>query len=139
MICKIIHKIRKEGFMKENILIALAILILATMWVQISNTNTKSRYDVVTGSNMITILVDKKTGETWRNCICGEKSNVPGCWEKMVTLNPEPFNKPQGEVKALKKMSALIKKQEKLQKELEKTKQNQPTEQGQNQPLKIGG
>ena len=79
--------------MKENILIGLAVLILATMWLQIANMNTKNRYDVVTGSNMLTILVDKKTGETWRNCICGEKSNVPGCWEKMVTLNPENFNK----------------------------------------------
>ena len=116
--------------MKENILIALAVLILATMWIQITNMNTKNRYDVVTGSNMMTILVDKKTGETWRNCICGEKSNVPGCWEKMVTINPEPFNKPQGEVKALKKMAKLIKKQEKLQKELNK---NIPAETQNNQ------
>ncbi len=130
--------------MRENILIGLAVLILATMWIQIANTNTKSRYDVVTGSNMITILVDKKTGETWRNCVCGEKSNVPGCWEKMVTINPETFNKPQGEVKALKKMAKLIKKQEKLQKELDKTKQQAPAEkqeaqQNQNEPIRIGG
>mgnify|MGYP001149684206 CR=1 FL=1 len=108
------------------------------------NAYTKSRYDVVTGSNMITILVDKKTGETWRNCVCGEKSNVPGCWEKMITLNPESFNKPQGEVKALKKMAKLIKKQEKLQKELDKTKQQAPAQkqeaqQNQNEPIRIGG
>ncbi len=127
--------------MRENILIALAVLILTTMWIQIANMNTKNRYDVVTGSNMITILVDKKTGETWRNCVCGEKSNVPGCWEKMLTINPEPFNKPQGEVKALKKMAKLIKKQEKLQKELEKTKQQTPAQkqevqQSQNEQLK---
>ena len=127
--------------MRENILIALAVLILATMWIQIANMNTKNRYDVVTGSNMITILVDKKSGETWRNCVCGEKSNVPGCWEKMLTINPEPFNKPQGEVKALKKMAKLIKKQEKLQKELEKTKQQTPAQkqevqQSQNEQLK---
>ena len=49
--------------MKENILIGLAVLILATMWLQIANMNTKNRYDVVTGSNMLTILVDKKPGE----------------------------------------------------------------------------
>ena len=115
------RKIRmKRGYnMKDNILIVLAVLIIATMWFQIANTNTKKRNDVVTSNNMLTILVDKKTGETWRNCICGEKSNVPGCWEKMVTLNPEPFNKPVGEVKAVKKMQALIKKQEKLQKEMQ--------------------
>ena len=56
--------------MKENILITLAILILATMWFQIANTG-KNRYDVITSNSMLTILVDKKTGETWRNCICG--------------------------------------------------------------------
>ena len=115
------RKIRmKRGYnMKDNILIVLAVLIIATMWFQIANSNTKNRYDVVTSNNMLTILVDKKTGETWRNCICGEKSNVTECWEKMVTLNPEPFNKPVGEVKAVKKMQALIKKQEKLQKEMQ--------------------
>ena len=48
--------------MRENILIGLAVLILATMWIQIANTNTKSRYDVVTGSNMIKKQV--KLGET---------------------------------------------------------------------------
>ena len=118
------HRKKKERFyMKENILITLAILILATMWFQIANTG-KNRYDVITSNSMLTILVDKKTGETWRNCICGEKSNVPGCWEKMITINPEPFNKPAGEVKALKKMEKLIKKQQKLQQE--KNTQVQP-------------
>ncbi len=102
--------------MKENILIGLAVLILATMWFQISNQNANERYDVITGSNMLTILVDKKTGNTWRNCICGEKTPIPGCWEKMNTLNAEDFNKPVGEAKTAKKMAAL---QKKLQ-------QNQP-------------
>lgn len=111
--------------MKENILVVLAVLILATMWCQIANQAQKNRYEVVTGNNMLTILVDKKTGETWRNCICGEKSNVPGCWEKMVTLNPENFNKPTGEAKAVKKMISLQKKQAKLQEKLSKT-QPQP-------------
>ena len=48
--------------MRDNILIVLAVLILATMWFQISTQNTKYRYDVITGSNMLTILVDKKQG-----------------------------------------------------------------------------
>ena len=120
----------KEKKMKENILVVLAVLILATMWCQIANQAQKNRYEVVTGNNMLTILVDKKTGETWRNCICGEKSNVPGCWEKMVTLNPENFNKPTGEAKAVKKMISLQKKQAKLQEKLSKT-QPQPQAQPQ--------
>ncbi len=96
--------------MKENILIALVILIFAGLFIQIGKANNADRYEVVTGSNMLTILVDKKTGETWRNCICGEKSNVPGCWEKMITINSESFNKPIGEAKTAKKMAKLQKK-----------------------------
>ena len=89
--------------MKENILITLVLLILAGMLFGCKCCN-NNRYEVVSGPNMLTILVDKKTGETWRNCICGDKSNVPGCWEKMITINPESFNKPYGEAKAIDKM-----------------------------------
>ena len=96
--------------MKENILIVLAVLILAGMVFQ-CNCYKNNRYEVVSGGNMLTILVDKKTGETWRNCICSPDSNVPGCWEKMVTLNSESFNKPIGEAKAIEKMIKLQKKQ----------------------------
>ena len=96
--------------MKENIIIILAVLILAGMVCQCKCCN-NNRYEVVSGSNMLTILVDKKTGETWRNCICSPDSNVPGCWEKMFTLNTEPFNKPVGEAKAIKKMLNMQKKQ----------------------------
>jgi hypothetical protein len=101
--------------MKENILIvALLVLILGTSLAEIGVKASKDRYEVVTAPNMLTILVDKTTGETWRNCICSEKSNVPGCWEKMATINPEEFNKPVGEAKAVKKM---IKLQQKLAKQ----------------------
>ena len=102
--------------MRENIVIvALLVLILGATFAEIGVKSSKDRYEVVTAPNMLTILVDKKTGETWRNCICTDKSNVPGCWEKMVTINPEEFNKPVGEVKALKKMIKLQKKLQKLQ------------------------
>lgn len=98
--------------MKENILIvALLVLILGATFAEIGVKASQDRYEVVTAPNMLTILVDKRTGETWRNCICGDKSNVPGCWEKMVTINSETFNKPVGEAKALKKMERLLKKQ----------------------------
>ena len=103
--------------MKENILIALALLILAGMFLQGCKYSKNNRYEVVTGNSMLTILVDKKTGETWRNCICGDKSNVPGCWEKMITINPESFNKPYGEAKAIDKM---IKHKKKVIQEQEK-------------------
>lgn len=102
--------------MKENIVIvALLVLILGATFAEIGVKSSKDRYEVVTAPNMLTILVDKKTGETWRNCICSDKSNVPGCWEKMATINPEEFNKPVGEARAIKKMIKLQKKLQKLQ------------------------
>lgn len=101
--------------MKDIILVILLVLLVANLFIQ-EFTQKPDRYEVVTGANMLTILVDKKTGDTWRNCICGEKSNVPGCWEKMVTLNPESFNKPIGEVESFKKMEKLLKKQAEQQK-----------------------
>ena len=126
--------------MKEKILNALIIIVLIALIVEIAFKEPENRYEVVTSNNMLTILVDKQTGETWRNCICGEKSNVPGCWEKMVTINPENFNKPTGEASAIKKMMALQKKQAKLQEKLNKNQQPpQQAPQGQNEPLKIGG
>lgn len=130
--------------MKEKILNALIIIVLIALIEEIAFKEPENRYEVVTSNNMLTILVDKQTGETWRNCICGEKSNVPGCWEKMVTINPENFNKPTGEARAIKKMMALQKKQAKLQEKLNKNQQppQQPPQQapqGQNEPLRIGG
>ena len=96
--------------MKDHLLIvSLLVLILISMFAELGIKTTTNRYEVVTAPNMLTILVDKNTGETWRNCICSEKSNVPGCWEKMNTINPEDFNKPAGEAKAFKKMVKLQK------------------------------
>lgn len=89
--------------MKENILIALAVVLIATMWIQFANQKNNDRYSVVTGSNMLTIMIDKKTGVTWRNCICDAKSGIPGCWEKMNIVNPETYNKTIGEAKLSKK------------------------------------
>lgn len=101
--------------MRDNILIVLVVLILASLCFDTYTKRNQDRYEVISGANMLTILVDKQTGETWRNCICSEKSNVPGCWEKMVTLNPESFNKPTGEAASFKKMLKLQQKQAKLQ------------------------
>lgn len=105
------NELESEVVMKDNIVILIAILIVAGLCFF----KPENRYEVVTGANMLTILVDKQTGETWRNCICGDKSNVPGCWEKMITINPESFNKPKGEAKAFNKMVKLQKKLNKNQ------------------------
>ena len=112
--------------MKEKILNALIIIVLIALIVEIAFKEPENRYEVVTSNNMLTILVDKQTGETWRNCICGEKSNVPGCWEKMITINPEEFNKPIGEAKSMKKMMALQKRQAKLQEKMNSAAQPAP-------------
>lgn len=117
--------------MKQNILIALGVIILVTLWVQylFPNFNETDRYEVISNSNMLTILVDKKTGLTWRNSICDEKSNVPGCWAKMYPLNQETFNMPAGDaVISSKILPKYIKKLEKQKAEQAKAQQraNQP-------------
>ena len=109
--------------MKENILIALAIVIIASMWIQFSTQNANDRYKVITGSNLMTILLDIKTGVTWRNCICDTKSNIPGCWKRMYTINLEDYSKPKGEVVITKK----------LRRDLAKQAKNTPAPQGQTQ------
>lgn len=125
--------------MKEKILNALIIIVLGALIVEIAFKEPENRYEVVTSSNMLTILVDKQTGETWRNCICGEKSNVPGCWEKMITINPESFNKPVGEARATRKMISLQKKQAKLQEKMGAQQAPQQMPQSEKEPLRIGG
>ena len=99
--------------MKDKILNALLIIVLILLVVEVATQEPENRYEVISGNNNVTILLDKQSGQTWRNCICGEKSNVPGCWEKMNTLNPEDFNKPIGEAKAFKKMVKLQNKTQK--------------------------
>lgn len=125
--------------MKDKILNALLIIILILLVVEVATQEPENRYEVISGNNNVTILLDKQSGQTWRNCICGEKSNVPGCWEKMITINPENFNKPTGEARAMKKMMALQKKQAKLQEKMNNNQPPQQAPQGQNEPLRIGG
>ena len=125
--------------MKDKILNALLIIVLILLVVEVATQEPENRYEVISGNNNVTILLDKQSGQTWRNCICGEKSNVPGCWEKMITINPENFNKPTGEARAMKKMMALQKKQTKLQEKMNNNQPPQQAPQGQNEPLRIGG
>ena len=125
--------------MKDKILNAVLIIVLILLVVEVATQEPENRYEVISGNNNVTILLDKQSGQTWRNCICGEKSNVPGCWEKMITINPENFNKPTGEARAMKKMMALQKKQAKLQEKMNNNQPPQQAPQGQNEPLRIGG
>ena len=125
--------------MKDKILNALLIIVLILLVVEVATQEPENRYEVISGNNNVTILLDKQSGQTWRNCICGEKSNVPGCWEKMITINPENFNKPTGEARAMRKMMALQKKQAKLQEKMNNNQPPQQAPQGQNEPLRIGG
>ena len=125
--------------MKDKILNALLVIVLILLVVEVATQEPENRYEVISGNNNVTILLDKQSGQTWRNCICGEKSNVPGCWEKMITINPENFNKPTGEARTMKKMMALQKKQAKLQEKMNNNQPPQQAPQGQNEPLRIGG
>lgn len=125
--------------MKDKILNALLIIVLILLVVEVATQEPENRYEVISGNNNVTILLDKQSGQTWRNCICGEKSNVPGCWEKMITINPESFNKPVGEARATRKMISLPKKQAKLQEKMGAQQAPQQMPQNEKEPLRIGG
>ncbi|MFI3300193.1 MAG: hypothetical protein R3Y28_02110 [Candidatus Gastranaerophilales bacterium] len=113
--------------MKEKCLIAIIIVLVATMIIQNTTQNSYERYKVV-DNDSLTILIDQKTGQTWRNSICQEGSQVPGCWDKMYYVNPEPMLQPIGEAKLTKKIRKIIEKQEKA-----KQKQQQKLEKEQKQ------
>jgi hypothetical protein len=69
--------------MNNKIIVALAFI---TIWVLgfklIENTNIE-RYSIINGEYSPTILLDKKTGVTWRNINCDNKEKVPNCWQMM--------------------------------------------------------
>jgi len=102
--------------MKENCLIGIVVLLLVTIWLQyiFPAQRSKQRYEIVPTAT-ITILVDKTTGETWRNSICREDSNIPACWEKMNFLHKENFVLPVGEQRIRNKdLPKYLKEQEKI-------------------------
>lgn len=112
--------------MKQNILIALGVILLVTLWIQyiFPKHNETDRYSIISNNNMLTILVDKKTGLTWRNSICDGKNNVPGCWTRMYTLDQENFNIPEGEALIRTKLwPSYVKKTQKKQMEQEREAQ----------------
>ncbi|MCI1273710.1 MAG: hypothetical protein LKG27_04665 [Clostridiaceae bacterium] len=121
--------------MKEKALNLILVILLLVMCIQnlAQNNNDNERYKIVPAGNMLTILIDQKTGTTWRNSLCTQKSPVPGCWAKMYTLEEADFNMPIGEQVARKKELKLLKKMQKLQKEGGMNNQ-QPQ-----QPIRVGG
>ncbi len=99
--------------MKDKFLNVIIVLLLLTIWVEYFHPkyDDTERYKIVTADNMLTILLDQKTGETWRNSICSKESNVPGCWEKMRYVDQSEVYLPEGEkvirreeIKYLKKL-----------------------------------
>lgn len=111
--------------MKEKLIIGLLGLAVFTMWLQYVHPAKKIdwRYEIVPTGN-ITVLIDKTTGETWRNSVCNDTSQVPGCWEKMGFVNQETILMPIGEQRLREKdIPKYVKTQQKLIKQQEKIEQ----------------
>jgi len=78
------------------------ILVFITVWFVLfliwninKNSDTDNRYQVYNADGN-TILLDKRTGNTWRNVWCDNKDKIPSCWELMLQ-NDEYINVPLGE------------------------------------------
>lgn len=122
---------------KDKFLCAVIVVLVLTMWIQylFPVSSDKDRYEIVAADNMLTILLDKQTGETWRNCMCSKENQVPGCWEKMRTLDIAEFYLPKGEKVTRKKEMKILKKLQKVQAEAQ---QNQPAKEGAQNTMQIG-
>lgn len=96
------------------------------------NMNKSDRYQIVKTDNS-TILLDKKTGLTWRNCWQDEKTKIMAYWEEMeiATYDLEntsvPVGKEKAKQKAIKRDIYNIAKKVKSEKELLKeVRENYP-------------
>ncbi len=107
----------KDKILNTAIAIVLVLLVADFLHPKFDETD---RYKIITADNMLTILLDKKTGETWRNSICSKESQVPGCWERMHFVDQADFYLPEGEKKVRKQEQKLIKKLQKVQAKLQK-------------------
>lgn len=107
--------------MNEKLLNILLIVLIVVLCAQNCCCKKAQRYDVIPAGNMLTILVDHQTGMTWRNSICNEKTEVPGCWAKMYTVDAPEFNLPVGEKISRQKEMKLVKKMQKLQQKQQQT------------------
>jgi len=126
--------------MKEKILISLIALLLIIMGLQyvLNSEKNKHKYEIVPTAT-VTILLDKTTGETWRNSICQENSNIPACWEKMNFIHQEDFILPIGEQRIRNKDLPKYLKEKKKQEET--VKKSMPFQQGQPEGsiIQLGG
>lgn len=57
-----------------------------------------NRYEIIHGDLTPTILLDKRTGLTWRNEVCDDKQKVPNCWS-IMDFEADYINTPIGEQK----------------------------------------
>ena len=63
----------------------LIVLVVLTVFKSLSNKHLENidRYTIINGNYDPTILLDKKTGLTWRNVNCEGKEKIPNCWQLM--------------------------------------------------------
>lgn len=69
---------------KIDFLIALLCVIIGLL-IGFNLNNKNDRYQIVKGSDSL-VLLDKKTGITWRNCYVDDKDKIMNYWEEMRFL-----------------------------------------------------
>lgn len=106
-------KINQDLFYKYFVFVV-TILLVFTAFHQYLNISVKfdGRYEIIHGDLTPTILLDKRTGLTWRNEICDEKQKVPNCWS-IMDFEANYIDTPIGEQKrrdeVVKQQAELLK------------------------------
>lgn len=77
---------------KIDFLIVLIVLLIGLIIGFNLNNDKNNRYQIVKTNNN-TILLDKKTGLTWRNCYIDDKDKIMNYWEEMrIIIDPDNPN-----------------------------------------------
>lgn len=88
---------------KIDFLIILIVLLIGLIIGFNLNNDKNNRYQIVKTNNN-TILLDKKTGLTWRNVWIDEKDKIMNFWDEMlVVVGDENTQVPIGKKRAYKK------------------------------------
>lgn len=85
-------------FIKDIILLILVLFIAISFY----TSNTNNRYTLFNGKYGV-ILLDKKTGITWRQVTIDEKEEIPAAWEEMLNVCEDNTLVPIGRKHKVKK------------------------------------
>lgn len=86
-------KINHELAFKYFVFIVTIITIFTSYCMYLDNAKKymQDDYTIIDADHGLTILLNKKTGSTYRNIFCDNKEKIPNCWDSMKYDIPPGF------------------------------------------------